>query len=639
MPYRPGEAASPAPGISRRKRRALAVAVAFAAGELLYLLAANLLLASPSFQHALDPVRPGTRIRYESAWSPVPGVLRVRGFDYLRDGPTRQWSLHIDRAWALFDPTRLPFRTVRFLEVGAEGVALRLRKRPAEPRDLAREALLPPIEGMKLEPLTRQGPRKRAWRVRIDELEVEGLREVWLDTLRWQGRGQVSGGFTSRARESATIFPSRIEMESFTLAAGPRVLAWNLAGRFEGRSANFQLPVPAEGLAWLEAFTIAGTATAEGVDGSSLDPYLPATSPMHLSGGAGPIAATLALVDGTLETGSRLDWSPERLGVSFLGYSATGSGELRAEVTEGLASEGSVRVALDRFEVSRDGGPRAYLEGDDLSVHLAVSDRHLDGRLEGGFRASAAIDQARIPDLRVYDSYLPARLGLQVTAGAGDVSARFELVADGTGQGRVEVTTHEAQLRWDDLILRGQLRLDACLATRGPGIRQLALAGTTLRLDGVSIAPFGEPELMSGWWAAIDLPRGEVRPGSPEFVDVVAHARLRDAGPLEAIFGQRHPILARLAGRIDSKGVTADAALRLAKDRIQLDVLRVVYPEGTLDARFEIVPESRRGELLARWRRWAVGLAFRDGQRDWVLRGAEQWWASTADGRPDTAPQ
>ncbi|MDX2000758.1 MAG: hypothetical protein SF066_23800 [Thermoanaerobaculia bacterium] len=596
--------------------------------EVLYLVVANLLLWLPAFRRHLDAARPGFSLRFERAWTPLPGLVFVRHLDLARDGRVRQWSFHADRGWGFFDPFRLASRTIRFSHIAAEGLEIRVRARPLPNRapEPERERLLPPLPGMSWSlPSTAALPHRRAWRFRVDDLSARDVREVWIDAVRFEGKATGEGGFTSRPRESLQIFPSEIRVASGSLLIGDRLLASELVAELTGRGDELALPVRFASSAWLAPLTVTGSLRAQGVDAQALAPLLPTGGALRFTGGSGPIDARWVLEAGVLGPGTEIDWRPQLLVADGLGYRAEGTARLSVGVATADAPL-RLDLAFDHYRLTRLGAASAHVEGTDLTASLESRDRRLDDKLEGGIRAEVRLREGRVADLRAYNAYLPERLGLAVSSGSGLVSAHFLVSEDGRGKGEIALATTGAKLHWDSLTLAGRLALSAPLATHDVAQGRYSLAGTSVHLDEVTVRRGQQPEHRDGWWARIDLPAGELAPGQETYLTATLVAKLRDGAPLEALFSERRPLLGRLVAGLDTQGLGARGRVRVRKGGLDFDEIAVQYPHGSLAADLRFAGRQRSGRLLVRWRRLALGLEFRGQERNWILKNAEAWW-------------
>ena len=142
--------------------------------------------------------------------------------------------------------------------------------------------------------------------------------------------------------------------------------------------------------------------------------------------------------------------------------------------------------------------PDAVLgSGRDLRLELAGTGQmqtladSLDVRLR--FR------DARLPDLARFNRYLPPH-GVKLLAGRGSIDADMRMqVAENRSGGTFLLRATDATLGLGELVLRGNLLVDAHLAAASLAERQFRLPGTRIALQHVGILR-PESETTRGWW-------------------------------------------------------------------------------------------------------------------------------------------
>lgn len=221
-------------GAVRKRRnpipRVVLIAVAVAAGLLLlYLVAANVLLSGRMLRAKLDKGPEGTFIGWASARSLWPGRAEVRGLR-IRDRDNKaEWMFELDQARLRYSLLGLLRKRLHIRHVRGRGLTFRARNRldksEATPE---RVRHLPPIFGLAVPPLKApadpspagsadQGvppKKKKGLDVQVTDLVVEGVREIWVDTARFQGDARLTGGFFLRPRMEAEVFPTTLKIAS-----------------------------------------------------------------------------------------------------------------------------------------------------------------------------------------------------------------------------------------------------------------------------------------------------------------------------------------------------------------------------------------------------------------------------------------
>ncbi|MBW8878966.1 MAG: hypothetical protein JF614_28795 [Acidobacteria bacterium] len=195
-------------------KRLLVALVALAA---LYLLAANLFLNTPLGPRVVNRRPERFRASWSSAWSLWPGDVRVRGL-VLR-GWTRNdaaWTVTVERGRGWIDVPALLGR--RFVVSGFHGEGVRSSVSHGEGKGAPPEPEKP-----------NERPRP-PWGLRLDGIELAGVREVGYNDFRLtgDGRGRVAGSFSFVFGEAFRMDGSRLVMPASRLWMGKEALAQDL---------------------------------------------------------------------------------------------------------------------------------------------------------------------------------------------------------------------------------------------------------------------------------------------------------------------------------------------------------------------------------------------------------------------------
>lgn len=267
---------------------------------ILVVLASNVLLRTSLLRKILNAKPEELVVDYRGAASWLPGrlsfdslTLRSRDrnveFEAALGGVTLRVSL-VDLVRRRFHTTRLRARSLTF----------RLRERlshvEATPARLAR---YPRIAGYADPPLlpTTPSPAKPAgdpWRVVIDDLEIAGVEEIWIDSWKWNGKGRVAGGFELLPGREARVGPARLEVGGGTLRYGDSKVAERTLGEVWCAFPLYDSRANPGDEVWK---IMSGGSTLQ-ADLSSLACLSPDSGGPRLSGGAGSIRERIRLEDG-----------------------------------------------------------------------------------------------------------------------------------------------------------------------------------------------------------------------------------------------------------------------------------------------------------------------------------------------------
>ncbi|HEY0505207.1 MAG TPA: hypothetical protein VGD42_17125 [Lysobacter sp.] len=358
--------------------------------------------------------------------------------------------------------------------------------------------------------------------------------------------------------------------------------------------------------------------------------------------GAGMVDADVRIVDGKVAAGSRVGVPEVEAVAHVMGNRIQGSARAEGRLDAGEGNEVLPRLDLTmhHFSIAADDAPdRPYVEGRDLRLNLQTLSGFERGALrEPGalqqvrqkLQAHLAFDQARVPDLRAYNRYLPVQ-HMRFDGGSGLLSGDLQLNAAGNvGHGTVRVIGRGARMHAAGLALRGNIDLAARL--RGADLRghNFSIDGTRVGLSDIS---FTEPggESRSGWWARIDLQRARMDWDRPMRVNGRLDVAMRDVGFLLSMFSRQRDYPKWVSRLIDSGQAQASADVQWQGDTLVLDRVQASNQRYEVKARLRLRDKARTGSLYAHWGVLGCAVAVDNGKRDFHLVKAREWY----DAQPD----
>jgi hypothetical protein len=180
------------PNLRSWGKRLLVGAVVVAA---LYPLAANLFLL-PAVGPSLISRRPERfRITWQSAWSLWPGEVRFRGLEIRGRQPRVHWWITAEQGTARIDLPALLRREVRIEHLAARGIRSRTERVPSPPG-----------------PAPATASRRPPWTVRLERVELAGVRELGYGPLLLEGDGRIAGSFRLVLRREVELGTTSLTM-------------------------------------------------------------------------------------------------------------------------------------------------------------------------------------------------------------------------------------------------------------------------------------------------------------------------------------------------------------------------------------------------------------------------------------------
>jgi len=596
---------------SRVRTTVRTAALAVLVLELAYAVPVNLGLNTPLGSRLFNRRPDRFFIAWSFALSPWPGYVWLRGVQTGGQSRAIQWEASLRSVGATFAVAPLRRRVVDLGEVRAEGVryAQRPRLDPGAAVPSGMDAW-PPLQGRKNPAEAAPGsggapkPPGPAWTVRAARIRC-GVEEIWIDRYRIAGRAEVDAGLDLVAR--GPIGLPRIE---YHLAAGE--LQVGESRMFEGLKlearARLDPYVPRGRKAVDVIRALSGEFDLDARDGSLkfLEAYFRKVQGLSLNGG-GPMKMHLAVREGRLLEGSRLERGNDRIDTTFLGNRITGAGTVTAEVTvENGAPISRVELLIPRYEVARAvqaGGPFAHGEGFHLlstSPNLDLTDPFADVHL------TADLEKEEIPDLSVYNAFFPDASRARIVSGLGRMSWHFEGDSNERSlHGVMRFDMLGLVLKFEETRLAGDVRIDAVLKHGDPRGRDFDISGTVLTLR----------HKTPPWRGVIRFPRARLEFSEPMRVNARAILDLQDTRPLVRIFDAFKDLSPRVERLMTIENVSGGTGFVVRPEGLDLEGLDIrgkgLLARGELSFR----DTGKDGILYVRFHGFSLGLRLAPGQK------------------------
>jgi len=552
-----------------------------------------------------------------AAGEPLTGDLEIEGMQAVGAGERIVWQLAADHASARINLPALLERRAVLSGLRIAGAVAEIDTATGPP-----PAVLP----------------ERRWAVEIRDARIDDLRSIAVPAGRLIGPSHLEGDLTFDRARVLTIPRALLTVSAGRMEAGRNPVARGVTVRADIRLSPFE-PAKVHGLALLR--TLSGGIAVQGQVSSLgfLDRYLERVPALELAG-EGRLDADVRLDAGELLPGSRFDVRGGKVKATFLNSVADGEATVAGTVAGGAQPAATVRVDFSAFAIApqpaetdpeppstymRGAGLRLGITSNDLDLATPVSDLH------------AAIDlpDGQIPDLTVYNTYLPPGTGIAILAGTGRLRLHFDIDATGrTGNGEVLLTSDTAEVRFQELELAGNLMLRLMLRAELTGkslkTQTFQIAGTRLDFDRVTYREIGAaPGTESpGWWAHLRMTDGTMTWGRPLTLQGAVTLEMKSSGFLLSVFDPKKKILHGFRHLLSIEGVHAEGIVRCGDGAIEISPLRVTGGRFDLRSRLRFSKDSKQGDLYLRWGKLAAGIELRDGKRTFKLRHPEAWFES-----------
>lgn len=591
---------------------------------------------------------------YSLAWMVKPGEIHVRNLEIRQQGLKDQWLLTVDRATVSLDASDLREHRIHIVGALASGATYRWRARldalavplveplvelpDGLPIQVPEDAT-PPIRGLNNppEPTPESLYRKaNPWRVELEDVHIDGIREIWLDDYRFDGDASVSGSLTLEAHEwleaesvALTISDGRLSRGESTILTGVKA---EVGFQFVGTN-----PEAMAGRSPFSAMSAEVGLTATVPDLTFLDFYLRAAPWLDLRGGLGSLSAGLRVEEGVFMEGSTVSAEVSNIVAGFLSHSIVGDGELHLAVGE-VDGQARTTVEVDflDYSIRRDGDPDPHVRGRGFRLVGTTPDVAVD-RPFTSMDLVLTLPEAEIPDVRMYNVYLPQQIGLVLQSGAGTIEGDLRVSTEqGDCSGEVLLNGREVRARLDDLSLGGQVKVHGVIQQGNLKTGEYDISGSSLDLRGIRVRSASSnrdgKDDSDGWWAAVKLPRGAVAVGAPTFLTGTVDLACRDTVPFITIFAERNKLPGWVRGLLNAQPVRGSARIRLADDSFRVSGFELFA------GKFEVLLELQRrrqtaGKLFARHGKLSIAVSMGDSKTRVHLFKAKKWYDAEPDPR------
>jgi hypothetical protein len=493
------------------------------------------------------------RIHWTLAWMWMPGDVSVWGLEIRGQGKNDQWLITNDHATATVDIHGLTERTFRASNVKGSGATFRYRFWATEPVDPTLDDTRP-IVGLTNPPNPIPPPgkaKKGPWKIDLQGMEVNDVRELWVESYRYAGSAHVVGDLTLGNEISLA---GHLTMPTGKMFRGAEhEMVDSLTGEMGGSMSGIirGQPITRDVLMNLDA---TAHVKAQTDDLSFVNYYLQSAPWLKLDGRA-ELAIDIDIVDGAWALGSVITAHTTDLAVDLFDYEIrrrrhrpVGSRERDAK-----RPETHMGVSYGEFTIKREvptrgsGGDaaarrRALVAGNGFELTAVSPDTQIGKPLKN-MNVLIKIPESTIPDVKRFDRYLPTGTGLSIVGGSGRLAGFFQVsTSDGQLAGGLDLTgrRHRAEVRQPAHHVRS---LAARADQRGSGAYDFS--GTAVAIDHLGMRDLdpdavGEGPRRPGLVGReITVTDGKIDAGKPTFLRARISMQCANSEPFVAVIAQK----------------------------------------------------------------------------------------------------
>ena len=400
-----------------------------------YLVSVNAILRTPLLRHFTNSDPESMRVEYKSAYSLYPFHGHVDGLTIRGRDRNVEWILTLDHGDFSVAAWQLLRKRFQATHVTADGLTFRARfRQEASANTPERVAALPPVPGFADPPLADPTPAPpplsdkeyNLWAVQLSDIDIDHVREVWVDTIRYAGDGRVRGSWLFRPIRQLEIGPATADLRGLELSYGTRVLAADVRGTVNATVHTFDVRDPAAFLTHVSTDTdVHGTLPSF----ENLDAALHFPEVENVRGG-GPVEVRLLADYGVLLPGTHVSIVSDATSLDSHGVSLAaklrGAVDVVDDASGGKGPTARLKVSASELAIAaRVGREDARASVAETSVTFSTPQRNVTAPLTDVTYAAEA-HGAVVDHLERFGPLLSSIARVEVQSGSATADARVE---------------------------------------------------------------------------------------------------------------------------------------------------------------------------------------------------------------------
>jgi hypothetical protein len=216
--------------------------------------------------------------------------------------------------------------------------------------------------------------------------------------------------------------------------------------------------------------------------------YLSALHGLNIDG-AGRLAGHVHYEAGRLYPSTELTVSAPELALNMQSYRAGGSGDVSIRVDADSADKLDLGIRFASMELYHQGDAEPHLTGSNIELSAGGTTElmYWKDRRGGASYAAVTIPEVRVPDLRVYQRYVPEHSALSLNGGQGTLSGQAELTRTSLDT-QLTLLSDKADISYQDYRFKSDLDAAIKLAVASLERAYIDVSGTYVRLKGAKLS-------------------------------------------------------------------------------------------------------------------------------------------------------
>jgi hypothetical protein len=479
--------------------------------EVSYVVLLNLALQLPLTQTLINQIRPEKfHISWENAWTWYPFRIHIRDASGNGQSRSQQWAFEVKSVSASIDLVPLIFKRVWINDVQVSDASYYQRPRLKPDKDYSGlMEYFPPIGDREITAaITTPKKKKRAWHVDIEGIELDGQYNYWIQQFKGQATGSLEAELDVVSRGG--LFS--LSIPQIDLELGTHYINGNYEmfrhGVISGELGLAPL-VPREnkGIRMLQYILLDADINIDVNSLAFINLFTRGFNAMNVDG-TGLVDGHLSMGGGRVLEGTDLSIDADNINVNLLSHNIEGDGAIGIEVgpeTDGLLN---LNVSYKNLLVRHDKDVEPLLTGQGLELNARAAGNLFpaEGDTDVAKKLTLDIDGLSVPDLALFQRYLPEKWPLQLYGGDGELHGSISVSSDAANVD-VRVTSEAADIGTGQY--RFNTNLDVALKLDNPSLKTSPtfLTGSYIKLSGASLVREGEAE-SKPWHAELTIENG-----------------------------------------------------------------------------------------------------------------------------------
>jgi hypothetical protein len=402
--------------------------------EVFYFIVVNAALSMAVTQTVINKIRPAKfQITWEKAWTPYPFKVFIQNAAVWGGSLSQRWKVTAVSASASINLIPLLKHKVEINNIEAVNVGYFQRPQKVKSSEVVHSAYYPPMDPAAASKTKKKG--KKPWTIELRNISAKGHHTLWIYFV----KGDIDGGIdidtlSIETKKGPFLIDNgkvNVLMKTLQVAEDKNVLSNSeIKGNIDIGPIIFSKN---KGMKMLEFFSFDTDIISEMGNLKILNVYLDRYKNTNIQG-KGKLDGHIHFEKGKLLPETDIKISADNLALSILNYVVRGEGEISLNIDKNTSEVLNANVLFDTLHtyVSNDNNSSEEIQlftGSDLALSSKSSIQLYPVPAKKDAFTSVLLDipMVKVPDLSVYQRYIPKQWSFYLLGGRGEFKARAEI--------------------------------------------------------------------------------------------------------------------------------------------------------------------------------------------------------------------